>query len=148
MEVLYLVCGARRPQLKRNPLGGGTNFIPVSMPSLRVPELPRALARLRAIYFVIAGVAAVLALVSLVAAHYWTGLFFLVASALNLNTALRMVAKYLGRIQETERDGWRAIANGPIAQCPHCGWLSYNGHTTHCVECGTALGKIPATGNS
>jgi lactoylglutathione lyase len=23
VEVLYLVCGARRPQLKRNPLGGG-----------------------------------------------------------------------------------------------------------------------------
>jgi uncharacterized protein with HXXEE motif len=24
MEAVYLVCGARRPQLKRNPLGGGT----------------------------------------------------------------------------------------------------------------------------
>lgn len=118
------------------------------MPSLHVPELPRALARLRALYFVIAGVAAVLALVSLVAAHYWTGLFYLAAFALNLNGALRIAAKYLAGMQERERDGWRAIARGPIAQCPHCGWLSYNGNTTQCIECGTALGRIPATGNS
>jgi hypothetical protein len=26
MEAFYLVCGARRPQLKRNPLGGATNI--------------------------------------------------------------------------------------------------------------------------
>ena len=115
------------------------------MPSLRIPELPRALARLRAIYFVIAGVAAVLALVSLVGTRYWRGLFFLAAFALNLTQALRMKANHLARMQEGDRDGWPEIARGPIAQCPHCGWLSYNGNTTQCVECGTALVKIPAS---
>jgi hypothetical protein len=118
------------------------------MPSTPAPALPRALARLRVYCFVVAGVASVLALVSLAAAHYLLGLFFLVAFALNLNRALRMSANYLARMQEGERDGWRAIARGPVAQCPHCGWISYNGNTTQCVECGTTLGKIPATGNS
>ena len=32
MEAIYLVCGARRPQLKRNPLGGTTTKLHRSMP--------------------------------------------------------------------------------------------------------------------
>jgi type II secretory ATPase GspE/PulE/Tfp pilus assembly ATPase PilB-like protein len=42
MEALYLVCGRRRPQLKRNPLGGGANLDPMTSPERRSAANPLA----------------------------------------------------------------------------------------------------------
>jgi hypothetical protein len=148
MEAIFLVCGAGGPQLKRNPLGGGTLTSSTQTPSAQPPELPPSLARVRTIRIVYAVIVAVVGGVSLAGSHYVAGSLLLTLAGWRLFSALRLPADYRAEIVENERSQVRAIASGPVSQCPRCGWLSYNGNTTRCIQCNSLLTKLPAIGTS
>jgi hypothetical protein len=86
VEALYLVCGARRPQLKRDPLGSSTQMDPlIENPSLlhiffREPSRPR---------------------------HLALGFFLVIVGALGVYAGLRGLIAYY--------DGSRAAPADPIA---------------------------------
>lgn len=148
MGPIFLACGTGGPQLKRNPSGGGILSSSTETPSPQRPELPPSLARVRTIRIVYAVIVAVLGGVSLAGSHYVTGSLLLALAGWRFFSALRLPADYRAEIMENERGQARAIANGPVSQCPRCGWLSYNGNITHCIQCSSLLNKLPAIGMS
>jgi len=97
---------------------------------------------------VLAGIAALLGLLAFPTGYYWEGTVLLAAGGWGILQAILLPARYLAALEQSRRDQWRALANGPVSHCRSCGWISYNGNITTCAECGGTLGEIPAIGLS
>ena len=93
--------------------------------------------------FAVAGVKFGLGLLAIVTGEFAGAIFPLSLALWTAWRAASLVPEATERLEERERNEWRALATGPVMRCPRCEWVSHNANVTHCVDCGTSLERVP-----
>ena len=84
-----------------------------------------------------------LGLLAIVGGEFVGAIFPLCLALWTAWRAASLVPEATERLEERERNEWRALATGPIMRCPRCEWVSHNANVTHCADCGTSLERVP-----